>query len=105
MKEAHSINTEGTQMSSQSFSKYADIFPEARKATSINEKGVAASSFKQKKQNIQRLDKIEELNSHIGMTDSQELNSPVVKARTPNCLLYTSPSPRDQRGSRMPSSA
>ena len=22
-----------------------------------------------------------------------------------NCLLYTSPSPRDQRGSRMPSSA
>ena len=24
---------------------------------------------------------------------------------TKNCLLYTSPSPRDQRGSRMPSSA
>ena len=24
---------------------------------------------------------------------------------TPSCLLYTSPSPRDQRGSRMPSSA
>ena len=24
---------------------------------------------------------------------------------TPCCLLYTSPSPRDQRGSRMPSSA
>ena len=24
---------------------------------------------------------------------------------TTNCLLYTSPSPRDQRGSRMPSSA
>ena len=24
---------------------------------------------------------------------------------TPGCLLYTSPSPRDQRGSRMPSSA
>ena len=23
----------------------------------------------------------------------------------PHCLLYTSPSPRDQRGSRMPSSA
>ena len=23
----------------------------------------------------------------------------------PTCLLYTSPSPRDQRGSRMPSSA
>ncbi|VTU72808.1 glutamine amidotransferase [Lactobacillus rhamnosus GG] [Lacticaseibacillus rhamnosus] len=25
--------------------------------------------------------------------------------RTKACLLYTSPSPRDQRGSRMPSSA
>ena len=25
--------------------------------------------------------------------------------RSKNCLLYTSPSPRDQRGSRMPSSA
>ena len=26
-------------------------------------------------------------------------------ANYPGCLLYTSPSPRDQRGSRMPSSA
>ena len=26
-------------------------------------------------------------------------------AQTGDCLLYTSPSPRDQRGSRMPSSA
>ena len=26
-------------------------------------------------------------------------------AEDPTCLLYTSPSPRDQRGSRMPSSA
>ena len=38
---------------------------------------------------------------------------PIVNIATPNgaglsnnhCLLYTSPSPRDQRGSRMPSSA
>ena len=30
-------------------------------------------------------------------------DSPAVLSR--NCLLYTSPSPRDQRGSRMPSSA
>ena len=28
-----------------------------------------------------------------------------VKCATITCLLYTSPSPRDQRGSRMPSSA
>ena len=27
------------------------------------------------------------------------------EARLAHCLLYTSPSPRDQRGSRMPSSA
>ena len=27
------------------------------------------------------------------------------KDETKDCLLYTSPSPRDQRGSRMPSSA
>ena len=29
----------------------------------------------------------------------------VEELRIPDCLLYTSPSPRDQRGSRMPSSA
>ena len=30
---------------------------------------------------------------------------PANKVLNENCLLYTSPSPRDQRGSRMPSSA
>ena len=30
---------------------------------------------------------------------------PVKRAKIEVCLLYTSPSPRDQRGSRMPSSA
>jgi len=29
----------------------------------------------------------------------------VYELKAPSCLLYTSPSPRDQRGSRMPSSA
>ena len=29
----------------------------------------------------------------------------IKKPKDYNCLLYTSPSPRDQRGSRMPSSA
>ena len=28
-----------------------------------------------------------------------------IDTNNPDCLLYTSPSPRDQRGSRMPSSA
>ena len=47
-----------------------------------------------------------------GMYPDQTLvhrNSIYVREHTPNvltiCLLYTSPSPRDQRGSRMPSSA
>ena len=34
-----------------------------------------------------------------------ELNEGVGRGESQNCLLYTSPSPRDQRGSRMPSSA
>ena len=33
-----------------------------------------------------------------------DLESPLIISDWP-CLLYTSPSPRDQRGSRMPSSA
>ena len=32
-------------------------------------------------------------------------NSDSMNVQTHSCLLYTSPSPRDQRGSRMPSSA
>ena len=32
-------------------------------------------------------------------------NATIVTAMSDRCLLYTSPSPRDQRGSRMPSSA
>ena len=35
----------------------------------------------------------------VGLTGS------VAQVEATNCLLYTSPSPRDQRGSRMPSSA
>ena len=35
---------------------------------------------------------------------SHSLNE-AVEAAANTCLLYTSPSPRDQRGSRMPSSA
>ena len=34
-----------------------------------------------------------------------DLDDPAVIERLTFCLLYTSPSPRDQRGSRMPSSA
>ena len=41
-----------------------------------------------------------EINSGAGGTESQDW-----AAMLERCLLYTSPSPRDQRGSRMPSSA
>ena len=37
--------------------------------------------------------------------DVQEFFNPWGGLRRKSCLLYTSPSPRDQRGSRMPSSA
>ena len=38
--------------------------------------------------------------------NNQELSEMAVsQTGLGNCLLYTSPSPRDQRGSRMPSSA
>ena len=36
----------------------------------------------------------------VGLVEEVSPRGPVVR-----CLLYTSPSPRDQRGSRMPSSA
>ena len=40
----------------------------------------------------------------VGMLASVLLAASLVQTEEP-CLLYTSPSPRDQRGSRMPSSA
>ena len=37
--------------------------------------------------------------------DTRKLSYPEISDVSATCLLYTSPSPRDQRGSRMPSSA
>ena len=47
---------------------------------------------------------------HLQIPDGLDVSAgyvPMVfhRANTKHCLLYTSPSPRDQRGSRMPSSA
>ena len=39
------------------------------------------------------------------LEEGQELEFEIVENNGKTCLLYTSPSPRDQRGSRMPSSA
>ena len=47
---------------------------------------------------------------NIGIPNPEAVDTAAVAAELPHgqvtvCLLYTSPSPRDQRGSRMPSSA
>ena len=42
--------------------------------------------------------------NHINNRSNSETTSKLIKYDS-ICLLYTSPSPRDQRGSRMPSSA
>ena len=60
--------------------------------------------------------KLEALSAASGITDQHTLDMLISNEVTPEtltavsliplvCLLYTSPSPRDQRGSRMPSSA
>ena len=43
--------------------------------------------------------------SKMRILDSVGVAIAAFEAKPCNCLLYTSPSPRDQRGSRMPSSA
>ena len=55
-----------------------------------------------KKVNFAKIKNKEELNqwTEQKVTDMLPFEDEVL-----NCLLYTSPSPRDQRGSRMPSSA
>ena len=46
----------------------------------------------------------DEFSTYEKETFSAEMESDI-KPKSRDCLLYTSPSPRDQRGSRMPSSA
>ena len=40
-----------------------------------------------------------------GQITNDDLDDNLPRSEDSACLLYTSPSPRDQRGSRMPSSA
>ena len=48
---------------------------------------------------------VADLATNSATNDLLELDSKVRRRIAETCLLYTSPSPRDQRGSRMPSSA
>ena len=41
----------------------------------------------------------------VGTGTKRKIGKPLQCAKTLSCLLYTSPSPRDKRQSRMPSSA
>ena len=41
----------------------------------------------------------------VAVSDPEKKQAIRIAAEKEDCLLYTSPSPRDQRGSRMPSSA
>ena len=45
------------------------------------------------------------LNTFIEITPTEDIYAIAIGPPCEGCLLYTSPSPRDQRGSRMPSSA
>ena len=53
---------------------------------------------------VEVLDKDEDAGSGVGSADADGVERPAV-AQGDLCLLYTSPSPRDKRQSRMPSSA
>ena len=44
-------------------------------------------------------------NATMGMVKNEDFKITSGEDKLSLCLLYTSPSPRDQRGSRMPSSA
>ena len=48
---------------------------------------------------------VEMADGGCGMADGQAAEPHAEEGEPNPCLLYTSPSPRDQRGSRMPSSA
>ena len=64
------------------------------------ERGALTVGMQSIYQSKQGVDEIEEV---LGLGDNQALYGDA--GFFDSCLLYTSPSPRDQRGSRMPSSA
>ena len=64
------------------------------------------SSFPAIQSLAQRIELFEELRDLLDRALEEELPAEIkLDVKGEGCLLYTSPSPRDQRGSRMPSSA
>ena len=92
----------------QEYPLFVDFFKQYYRYTEIDN---SSSSILKKIQTYQGADFYKDgiiletiLASDVSATDTQiTLSSDVNKDKA--CLLYTSPSPRDQRGSRMPSSA
>ena len=77
----------------------------ARKLVSANLRLVVSIARRYERAFRNLLDLVQEGN--IGLLEALKNFDPYRGVRFPSyaCLLYTSPSPRDQRGSRMPSSA
>ena len=61
--------------------------------------GLSAAYYLSKKHKVDLFEQDDHFGGHSFTYDIKEDN------KVTPCLLYTSPSPRDQRGSRMPSSA
>ena len=84
------------------FSSYRDLSLDNERATLFNALGqipYLSNQFKLKKYLGLTEDEIKE-NENLWREEND-----FTKFQDTGCLLYTSPSPRDQRGSRMPSSA
>ena len=65
-------------------------------------------SFKTKEQALAWVRKTEyelDIGTHLSKEDTERITFAELATRYINCLLYTSPSPRDRQKSRMPSSA
>ena len=65
--------------------------------------GIISTSCGESKKALEAKAEEEVKQNEVVKVDIEPVN--VIKDKPTTCLLYTSPSPRDQRGSRMPSSA
>ena len=93
--------------------KHLILFEEANKLIELNEFNKAVSCYEEaisiKSDYVEAYYNLGNLHHGMGNLDKAVRNFKKIVALNPeyskSCLLYTSPSPRDQRGSRMPSSA
>ena len=81
------------------FSKYLCSLSSLEKAREMQCRSKKKRSSSRKKPRL----KCEEIRRYVEKMLKEDWSPELIAGRL--CLLYTSPSPRDQRGSRMPSSA